>query len=136
MGALDHGVRGSQSATHDAGNRDEHDVLANVALGHDHRRAQGGPGQIGEGKARQDNVTTREDWRGHTGSPSAAEYMSSPSFFQKSKAPPCSMRRMMPQVGASSSCRSTVIASDRWASSTSRSRSLWESKALSPIHWT
>jgi hypothetical protein len=44
-----------------------------VALGYDHRRAQGGPGQIGERKARQDHVTTREGWGCHTGSPSAAE---------------------------------------------------------------
>src|SRR5262245_23956128 len=136
MGALDRRVRGSQSATHDAGNCDEHDVLANVALGHDHRRAQGGTSQISERKARQDNVTTSEGWGCHTGSPSAAESMSSPSSFQKSTAPPCSMRRMMPRVGTSSSCRSTVLASDRWASATNRSRSLWESKALSPIHWT
>ena len=51
---------GSPPATHNAGNRDEHDILTDVALGHDYRRAQGGTGQIGEGKARQDNVTTRE----------------------------------------------------------------------------
>jgi hypothetical protein len=86
MGAFDCIVCGSQSATHDAGNCDQHDVLANVALGPHHRRAQGVAGQIDEGPSRQDNVTTREGGC-HTGSPSAAEYMSSLFSFQKSKHP-------------------------------------------------
>jgi hypothetical protein len=65
MGAFDCIVCGSQSATHDAGNCDQHDVLANVALGPHHRRAQGVAGQIDEGPSRQDNVTTREGGMSH-----------------------------------------------------------------------
>ena len=73
VGGLNGIIGGSERTAHNAGNRHEHKIVAELPLGHDHGGTQGGTRQIGEWKLRQDHIPARERWVRHTGSPSSAE---------------------------------------------------------------
>ena len=66
-------IGGRKRSTHNARNRHEHYVVAELPLGHNHCWAKRRTGQIGKWKLRQNHTAARERWARHTGSPSSEE---------------------------------------------------------------